>query len=60
MAEDYGAKDSIKCSQCGAGMYVVRRSSHPGRPEYEKQIFEGSNCQHSMTRIVDSAGRPLR
>jgi hypothetical protein len=60
MPRRYGADDRIKCPECGAAMQLLRRTPHAARKEYERQTFECSECEHSITRTVDAAGRQLR
>jgi len=60
MAKQFGADDQIKCPECGGAMYIKRQTPHPARRDYEKQTIECTKCEHSMTRTIDGAGRPLR
>jgi hypothetical protein len=54
----FGTYDTPICPDCGALMYLIRRSPHPTYGSgLERQTFACSKCILAIERSVDKEGR---
>jgi len=52
----FGADDKSACPQCGAELYVSRRSPQPENSGHEVQVLSCFECSYEESRVVDNKG----